>query len=147
MWSYFFRAHRRPGTKGRVACRRGLRIRRTRKTRGPRPSEVTLHRALHGGRPGFPGADGRLPLRPRCGRVYGKFHSFTPAIGGQGRSTIRESQQQKMAGVYSQSKRKCGHSAARPPKAKADHPISTGQNRTNGPPQSTTTFPSLGKFI
>ena len=31
---------------------------------------VTLHRALHDGRPGFPGADGRLPIRSRCGRVY-----------------------------------------------------------------------------
>ena len=30
----------------------------------------TLHRALHDGRPGFPGADGRLPIRSRCGRVY-----------------------------------------------------------------------------
>ena len=31
---------------------------------------ITLHRALHDGRPGFPGADGRLPIRSRCGRVY-----------------------------------------------------------------------------
>ena len=37
---------------------------------------LTLHRALHDGRPGFPGADGRLPIRPRCGRVYDSFHSF-----------------------------------------------------------------------
>ena len=32
--------------------------------------QFTLHRALHDGRPGFPGADGRLPIRSRCGRVY-----------------------------------------------------------------------------
>ena len=32
--------------------------------------QITLHRALHDGRPGFPGADGRLPIRSRCGRVY-----------------------------------------------------------------------------
>ena len=31
---------------------------------------ITLHRALHDGRPGFPGADGRLPIRQWCGRVY-----------------------------------------------------------------------------
>ena len=33
----FFRAHRRPGTKGRVSSRG---FRRTRKTTGPRPSEA-----------------------------------------------------------------------------------------------------------
>ena len=35
------------------------------------PGPHTLHRALHDGRPIFlfPGADGRLPIRPRCGRV------------------------------------------------------------------------------
>ena len=32
-------------------------------------SAYTLHRALHDGRPVFPGSDGRLPIWPRCGRV------------------------------------------------------------------------------
>ena len=39
------------------------------KPQSPRPV-FTLHRALYDGRPGSPGADGRLPNRPRCGRVY-----------------------------------------------------------------------------
>ena len=43
---------------------------------------LTLHRALHDGRPGFPGADGRLPIRPRCGRVYDYFHSFNYLLRG-----------------------------------------------------------------
>ena len=38
-----------------------------------RNANHTLHRALHDGRPVFPGADGRLPIRPRCGR-----NGFTP---------------------------------------------------------------------
>ena len=37
-------------------------------------STATLHRALRDGRPGFPGADGRLPARSRCGRVCVKFY-------------------------------------------------------------------------
>ena len=40
------------------------------------PSTARSARALHDGRPGFPGAGGRLPVRSRRGRVYDLFHSF-----------------------------------------------------------------------
>ena len=48
---------------------------------GPLPTPgFTLHHAPHDGRPGFPGAGGRLPVRSRCGRVYVQFRSFAGGV-------------------------------------------------------------------
>ena len=90
-WARGFCPHGRPGPLGFGLCGRlprhgvgGFMFNSSSsydsRTPGRSPVHFTLHRALHDGRPGFPGAGGRLPIRPRCGRVmervYVQFHSF-----------------------------------------------------------------------